>query len=162
MKTTKKFHKHLISFNTVSKKSILIIAIIAFSILNINASNKFKNLNAFKETTTFSENNIAQVFNWKVETNKSIYSGTSLSFENAEAMIALSSSGEIILGSEIQSSFVLKSETSSNRNYFWEVETETGSAKGFASSEDYANKMIALVASGDTIIAKIIISQPQH
>jgi len=77
-------------------------------------------------------------------------------------MMKLSSSGEVVTGSEITSYFVLKSEMNTNRNYFWEVETETGSAKGYASSEDYANRMIALVASGDAIVSKIIISQPQQ
>ncbi|MBP0904696.1 hypothetical protein ACFSKN_10570 [Mariniflexile gromovii] len=143
------------------KKSILIIATVAFSILNINATNENKTLNTSTEVVTFTKENIAQVFDWKVETDKGIYSGTSLSLDSAKEMIALSSSGEIVLGTEIQSYLVLKSETS-NRNYFWEVETETGSAKGYASSEDYANKMIALVASGDAIVSKIIISQPQQ
>ncbi|MFG6685011.1 hypothetical protein ACGK9U_00405 [Mariniflexile sp. HNIBRBA6329] len=160
MKITKKFHEHFNKFNDVSKKSILIIATVAFSILNINATNENKTLNASTEVVTFTKENIAQVFDWKVETDKGIYSGTSLSLEIAKEMIALSSSGEIVLGTEIQSYLVLKSETS-NRNYFWEVETETGFAKGYASSEDYANKMIALVASGDAVVSKIIISQPQ-
>ncbi|CAH8281296.1 hypothetical protein EV196_101377 [Mariniflexile fucanivorans] len=144
------------------KNSILIIATVAFSILNINATNENKTLNTSTEVVTLTKENIAQVFDWKVETDKGIYSGTSLSLENAEKMMALSSSGEIVLGSEIKSYLVLKSEINSNRNYFWEVETETGSAKGYASSEDYAHKMIALVASGDAVVSKIIISQPQQ
>lgn len=143
------------------KKSILIIATVALSILNINATNEKKTLNTSTEVTTITRDNIAQVFDWKVETDKGIYSGTSLTLESAKKMIALSSSGEIVLGSEIQSYLVLKSEVNTQRNYFWEVETATGSAKGYASSEDYANKMIQLVASGDAIVSKIIISQPQ-
>ena len=144
------------------KKSILVFATVAFSILNTNATNENKTLNTSTEVVTFTKENIAQVFDWKVETDKGIYSGTSLSLENAEKMMALSSSGEIVLGTEIKSYLVLKSEINANRNYFWEVETETGSAKGYASSEDYANKMIQLVASGDAIVSKIIISQPQQ
>jgi hypothetical protein len=143
------------------KKSILIIATVAFSILNTNATNEKRTLNTSNEVVTFAKENIAQVFDWKVETEKSIYSGTSPSLENAKKMIALSSSEEIVVGIEIQSYVFLKSETS-NRNYFWEVETETGFAKGYASSEDYANKMIALVAAGDAVLSKIIISQPQQ
>jgi hypothetical protein len=143
------------------KKSILIIATVALSILNINATNEKKTLNTSTEVTTITRDNIAQVFDWKVETDKGIYSGTSLTLESAKKMIALSSSGEIVLGSEIQSYLVLKSEVNTQRNYFWEVETATGTAKGYASSEDYANRMIQLVASGDAIVSKIIISQPQ-
>ena len=144
------------------KKSILIIATVAFSILNINATNEKTTLNTLTEVVTLTRDNIAQVFDWKVETDKCIYSGTSLTLESAKKMIALSSSGEIIRGTEIQSYLVLKSEVNAQRNYFWEVETATGAAKGYASSEDYANKMIALVASGDAIVSKLIISQPQQ
>ena len=144
------------------KKSILIIATIAFSILNVNAINENSKIQPLTEKTTILKDNIAQVFDWKVETNKAVYSGTSLSIEEANRMIDLSSSGEIILGTEIQSYLVLTSEINTNRNYFWEVETETGSAKGYASSEAYAHKMIALVASGDAVVSKIIISQPQQ
>lgn len=144
------------------KKSILIIATVALSIINVNATNEKKTLYTSNEVATISRDNIAQVFDWKVETDKGIYSGTSLTLESAKQMIALSSSGEIVLGSEIQSYLVLKSEVNAQRNYFWEVETATGSAKGYASSEDYANRMIQLVASGDAVISKIIISQPQQ
>lgn len=144
------------------KKSILIIATVALSIINVNATNEKKTLYTSNEVATISRDNIAQVFDWKVETDKGIYSGTSLTLESAKQIIALSSSGEIVLGSEIQSYLVLKSEVNAQRNYFWEVETATGSAKGYASSEDYANRMIQLVASGDAVISKIIISQPQQ
>lgn len=144
------------------KKSILIIATVALSIINVNATNEKKTLYTSNEVATISRDNIAQVFDWKVETDKGIYSGTSLTLESAKQMIALSSSGEIVLGLEIQSYLILKSEVNAQRNYFWEVETATGSAKGYASSEDYANRMIQLVASGDAVISKIIISQPQQ
>lgn len=146
------------------KKSILVIATITLSLLNVNASNTKTPIFSSTEITTLTRNNIAQVFDWKVETNKGIYSGTSLSLENAKEMIVLSTTGEIIIGTEITSYFVLKSDITSNtkRNYFWEVETATGNAKGYASSEAYAHKMIDLVASGDAIVSKIIISQPQQ
>lgn len=146
------------------KKSILIIATVALSILNVKATNEKTTLNTSTEVVTLTRDHIAQVFDWKVETNKSVYSGTSLTLDSANKMIALSSSGEIVLGKKITSYLVLKSEINNNvnRNYFWEVETATGSAKGYASSEQYAEKMIALVSSGDTIVSKIIISQPQQ
>ena len=140
------------------KKSILIIATVAFSILTINAANE----KTSTEIEPISKENIAQVFEWKVETTQSSYSGTSLSLESATKMIKLSSSGEVVTGTEITSYFILKSEVNTKRNYFWEVDTATGSARGYASSEDYADKMIALVASGDAIISKIIMSQPQQ
>lgn len=145
------------------KKSILIIATVALSILNVNATNENMPLNTSTEAVEITKNNIAQVFEWKVETTKGTYSGTSLSLEQAKKMMKLSSSGEVVTAKEIKSFFVLKSETNNaKRNYFWEVETETGSAKGYASTEDYAQKMIQLVASGDAIVSKIIISQPQQ
>ncbi|TYA74497.1 hypothetical protein [Seonamhaeicola marinus] len=145
------------------RKSILIIATIAFSILNVNAINENKTSNTFNEVLEITKNNIAQVFEWKVETTKRTYSGTSLSLEQAKNMIALVSSGELITSKEITSYFVLRSEVNSTekRNYFWEVNTATGSAKGYSSTLEYANKMIELVASGDAIVSKKIISQPQ-
>jgi hypothetical protein len=143
------------------KKSILILATVAFSILNTNATNKNDTLNAPIEVSTLTKENIVQVFDWKVETDKGIYSGTSLSLQKAKKMIAFSSTDEFILEIKIQSYLVLKSQTN-NRNYFWEVQTKAGYAKGYASSEDYANRMIALVASGEAIVSKIIISQAQQ
>tara|TARA_R110002049_G_scaffold209510_3_gene380407 strand:- start:589 stop:1077 length:489 start_codon:yes stop_codon:yes gene_type:complete len=162
MKITKQFHEHLKNINDVSKKSILIIATVALSILNVNATNEKTILNISTEVVEITKNNIAQVFDWNVETNKGAYSGTSFSLENAKKMIALSSSGEIVLAIKIQSYLVLKTEVMVKRNYFWEVETASGRAKGYTSTEDYAHKMIQLVASGDAIVSKIIISQPQQ
>lgn len=144
------------------KKSILIIATAAFSIFNMNAATEKPTINTSPDTVAITKENIAQVFDWKVETNKGIYSGTALSIEDATAMMALSSSGEIVMGTEIQSYLVLATDISTSRNYFWEVSTETGFAKGYASSEDYAHKMILLVSTGDAIISKMIISQPQQ
>ena len=56
----------------------------------------------------------------------------------------------------------IEANNNTKRNYFWEVETVSGKAKGYSSTEYYANKMIDLVASGDAIVSKIIISQPQQ
>lgn len=145
------------------RKSILIIATVALSIVNVNATNETKTSNISIESVEITKNNIAQIFEWKVETNKRTYSGTSLSLENAKEMMKLSSSGEMVMGTEISSFFIMKSEINNmKRNYFWEVETASGRAKGYASTEDYANKMIQLVASGDAVVSKIIISQPQE
>ena len=144
------------------RKSILIIGTVVLSILNLNATNENTTLNASTEVFDITKNNIAQIFEWKVETTKGTYTGTSLSLEQAKKMIALSSSDEIVTGTEIKSFFLLKSEIDAKRNYFWEVETATGTAKGYSSTKDYAHKMIALVASGDAIVTKMIISQPQQ
>ncbi|WP_345005119.1 hypothetical protein [Snuella lapsa] len=146
------------------RKSILIIATVALSIVNLNATNNKKPLAISIEATTITKSHIAQVFEWEVKTNKGTYSGTTLSLQKAKQMIALSSSGEIVKNKKITSYFILKNELNSTnkRNYFWEVKTATGFAKGYASNEAYAKKMIQLVASGDVIVSKIIISQPQQ
>jgi len=144
------------------RKSILIIGTVVLSILNMNATTKNTTPNTSIETVEITKNNIAQVFEWKVETTKGIYAGTALSLAQAKKMVALSSANEVVTGTEIKSFFVLKSEVNSKRNYFWEVETASGTAKGYSSTEDYAHKMIQLVASGDAIVSKIIISQPQQ
>ncbi|UKM65344.1 hypothetical protein GSB9_01909 [Flavobacteriaceae bacterium GSB9] len=145
------------------RHSILTIVIVAISILNANATNKIETPNSV-EAIEITRDAIAQVFEWEVETTKSTYSGTALSLKEAQNMMALSSSGEVVRSKEIKSYLVLKSELNSNtkRNYFWEVETKTGKAKGYASNKAYADKMIELVASGDAIVSKIIINQPQQ
>ncbi|SFC77907.1 hypothetical protein SAMN04489722_103413 [Algibacter lectus] len=146
------------------KNSILIIGTVVLSILNMNATNEKTNLNTATEIYANTANNIAQIFDWEVKTNKGTYSGTALSFENAKRMISYSSSGEVVKNKKITSYFMLEADlnNATNRNYFWEVKTTSGTAKGYSSSEAYAQKMIALVASGDVIVEKLIMSQPQQ
>lgn len=146
------------------KNSILIIGTVVLSILNMNATNEKTTINTSIEVVEITKNHIAQVFDWEVKTNKGVYAGTALSLESANRMIALSSSGEIIKDKKITSYLMLKSEVNNNanRNYFWEVKTTSGFAKGYSSTEAYAHKMIQLVASGDAVIDKKIISQPQQ
>lgn len=146
------------------KNSILIIATVVLSILNMNATNEKMTITTCIEAVDITKNHIAQIFDWEVKTNKGIYAGSALSLENAKQMIALSSSGEIVKDKKITSYLMLKSEANNNanRNYFWEVKTPTGFAKGYASTLAYANKMIQLIASGDAVVDKKIISQPQQ
>ena len=92
------------------KKSILIIATVALSILNVNATNEKTALNTSIEVVNITKNHIAQVFDWEVKTNKGNYSGTALSLESAKQMINLSSSGEIVKDKKITSYLVLKTE----------------------------------------------------
>ena len=144
------------------KKSILIISIVVLAMLHANATSNTTMPKAPVATVKVSESNLTKVFKWKVKTTRGSYSGTSSTLVEAKKMIALSSSGEIITGTEIVSYYVLKSDITLPRNYFWEVKTATSKARGYASSETYAHKMIALVASGDAIVSKLIISQPQQ
>lgn len=144
------------------KKSILIIATVAFSILNVNATTTNTELKTSIEVSEITKNHIAQVFDWEVKTNKGFYSGTSLSLEKAKQMINLVSNGETVKDKKITSYLVLKTEINAKRNYFWEVKTTTGSAKGYSSTKAHADKMIELLASGDAIVDKTIISQPQQ
>ncbi len=164
MKISKKFHEHLSTINDVSKKTILIIGTVVLSIVNSHATTLTSHANTSTISSSITNENLVKVYDWKVETNKGIYSGTSLSVEDAKRMIFLTSSGEIVNASKIESYFVLKTESKNNskRNYFWEVETVTGFAKGYSSTEAYAHKMMQLVASGDAIVSKKIISQPQQ
>ena len=146
------------------KNSILIIGTVVLSILNMNATNEKMTSNTSIEVVEITKNHIAQVFDWEVKTNKGIYAGTALSLEQANKMIALTSGDEIVKDKKITSYLMIESEAKSNtnRNYFWEVKTVSGFAKGYASTEAYAHKMIQLVASGDAVVDKKIISQPQQ
>jgi len=146
------------------RNSILMTAIVVLSISNLNATNEKTMTNTENNIITVSENTITQVFDWAVQTNKGKYAGTAPSLEEAKRMIALTTSNEIIMNKQISSYFMLQNEanTTENRNYFWEVKTVSGKAKGYASTEAYARKMIALVASGDAIVDQLIMSQPQQ
>lgn len=142
------------------KKSILSIAMVAFSILSINATENNKIFNTLNEVLTLSKENMVQVFDRHVTTNKSTYSGTSLNLEHANKMIAIVSTDEVVLEKKIESFYMLnyEAENNSNRLYFWEVESTYGHAKGFSSSEADAYRMIQLIAKGEIVTSKVIIS----
>jgi hypothetical protein len=139
------------------KKSILTLAIVAFSFSNINAKEVTTTSNTI-ETTTLTRDQIKEVYDWNVKTNQGNYSGTANSLEEANRMIALSSVGEVILDRKIESYFEVKETIASNKTrvYFWEVTTNSGTAKGFSSSESQAKRMIELVSTGAILNYKII------
>ena len=139
------------------RKSILTLAIVALSFSNINATEVTSTSNS-TETTTITRNDLTEVYDWSVTTNQGNYSGTSNTLEEAQKMINLVSVGEIILDKKIESFFQVIAEKNNKtvRLYFWEVETSTGKAKGFSSSESQAKRMIELVATGDVLNFKII------
>ena len=140
------------------KKSILTLAIVALSFSNINATEVTTTSNTIETTSTLTRDQIKEVYDWNVRTNQGNYSGTANSLEEAKRMIELSSVGEIVLDRKIESFFQVKETVSSNkvRLYFWEVTTDTGTAKGFSSSESQAKRMIELVSTGDILSYKII------
>ena len=140
------------------KKSILTLAIVALSFSNINATEVITTSNTIEATSTLTRDQIKEVYDWNVRTNQGNYSGTANSLEEAKRMIDLSSVGEIVLDRKIESFFQVKETVSSNkvRLYFWEVTTNSGTAKGFSSSESQAKRMIELVSTGDILSYKII------
>lgn len=140
------------------KKSILTLAIVALSFSNINATEVITTSNTIEATSTLTRDQIKEVYDWNVRTTQGNYSGTANSLEEAKRMIELSSVGEIVLDRKIESFFQVKEIVSSNkvRLYFWEVTTNSGTAKGFSSSESQAKRMIELVSTGDILSYKII------
>ncbi|TYB78465.1 hypothetical protein [Bizionia myxarmorum] len=142
------------------KNSILSIAVVALSFLQVQATENKTMLDSTISAENVSAQKIVQVYDWNVTTTKNSYSGTSLDIEHANRMIALVSSGEIILDKKVESYYMMQNEATDNNNrlYFWEVTSSKGYAKGFSSTEYDANHMIKLVASGDIISSKIIIS----
>ncbi|WP_396147317.1 hypothetical protein [Flavobacterium sp.] len=140
------------------KKSILTLAIVALSFSNINATEVTTTSNTIEATSTLTRDQIKEVYVWNVRTNQGNYSGTANSLEEAKRMIELSSVGEIVLDRKIESFFQVKETVSSNkvRLYFWEVTTNSGTAKGFSNSESQAKRMIELVSTGDILSYKII------
>lgn len=143
----------------IMKKSILIIVTVAFSILSMNATILNKNLNtSYSASVAIEKEDFIEIYEWTVKTNKGNYAGTAFSLEEAQKMVRLSTSGEIITDLKIESFFVLKSELNQKeaRIYYWEVISSNGKAKVTTTSEHNAKRMIELVASGDIITYKII------
>lgn len=140
------------------KTTILTFAIVALSFSNINATEVTSTSNTIETTSTLTRDQITEVYDWNVRTNQGNYSGTAKSLEEAKRMIELSSVGEVVLDRKIESFFQVKETVSSNkvRLYFWEVTTNSGTAKGFSSSESQAKRMIELVSTGDILNYKII------
>ncbi len=140
------------------KTTILTLAIVALSFSNINAKEVTSTSNTIETTSTLTRDQITEVYDWNVRTNQGNYSGTANSLEEAKRMIELSSVGEIVLDRKIESFFQVKETVSSNtvRLYFWEVTTNSGTAKGFSSSESQAKRMIELVSTGAILNYRII------
>ena len=140
------------------KKVITTLAIIAVSFSNSYATEVQFTSNTIETTSTLTREQITEVFDWNVTTNQGNYSGTANSLEEAQKMIAIVSTGEIILSKKVESFYQEKATLASNtlRLFFWEVTTDSGTAKGFSSSESQAKKMIELVSTGAILNYKII------
>lgn len=140
------------------KNSILIIATALLSISHMNALNVSRNFTPSDHVSKISVDNLIQIYEWEVKTNHTYYSGTSSTATHANNMIALVSTGEIILEKTIQSYYMLESDVHQNadRIYLWEVTSTHGHAQGYSSSENTARRMIELVTGGDIITSKII------
>lgn len=139
------------------KKSIITLAIVALTFTNINATEVTTTSNTI-EATTLTRDQITEVYDWNVKTNQGNYSGTANSLEEAQKMIELVTVGEVVLDRKIESYYQVKNEVASNtqRLYFWEVTTNSGTAKGFSNSESQAKRMIELVSTGDILNFKIV------
>ena len=140
------------------KTTILTLAIVTLSFSNINATEVTSTSNTIETTSTLTRDQITEVYDWNVRTNQGNYSGTANSLEEAKRMIELSSVGEIVLDRKIESFFQVKETVSSNtvRLYFWEVTTNSGTAKGFSNSESQAKRMIELVSTRAILNYRII------
>ncbi len=139
------------------KKSIITLAIVALTFTNINATEVTTTSNTI-EASTLTRDQITEVYDWNVKTNSGNYSGTANSLEEAQRMIELVTVGEVVLDRKIESYYQIKQDVTSKtqRLYFWEVTTNTGSAKGFSNSESQAKRMIELVSTGAILNFKIL------
>ncbi|AUC83211.1 hypothetical protein [Lacinutrix sp. Bg11-31] len=158
MNFSKKNHEHAINNKIgVSKNSILIIATVVLSFLNVNATNLEMNLNT-KTGVEIAKDEIVEIFDWTVKTTTGDFSGTAATLFDAKRRANMVGQGAVVLEQKITNYFVLKSEmqSKSNRMYFWEVKSERGYAKGFSYNEFSAKKMMHLVTKGD-IVSYIII-----
>ncbi len=138
------------------KKIVLIIVTVVLGLVNLNATNLLNEKPVLN--LEFASNKVIKIYDWKLELENGTFSGTSLSMEDAQKALALISKGEFVLQKQITSYYVLQSDTytANYRTYYWEVKSENGYAKGFASSKEKAKKLIGLVAKGDVLTYKII------
>lgn len=139
------------------RHSILIIATVVLGLLNANANT----LKPISNSTTFLEitnDDVIQVYDWRVTTTNGTFSGTATTLFEAKKRSNIVGQTEVVLERKITNYFVLRSELlkKDSRVYFWEVKSEKGYAKGFSTSEFSAKKMIDLVAKGDIVSYKII------
>ena len=142
------------------KNSILIIATVVFSFLNVNATNLKTTLNT-ETRVEITKDDIVEVFDWTVKTTTGEFSGTATTLFDAKKRANMVGQGAIVLEQKITNYFVLRSEMQSktSRVYFWEVKSEKGYAKGFSSNEFTAKRMMHLVAKGDIVSYSIIESK---
>ncbi|WP_299884986.1 hypothetical protein [uncultured Lacinutrix sp.] len=143
------------------KNSILIIAAVVLSFLNVNATNLKTNLNTTTDSVDITKDEIIEVFDWTVTTTTGEYSGTATSLFDAKRRTNMVGQGAIVLEQKITNYLVLKSEMQlkSSRVYFWEAKSAKGYAKGFASTEFDAKRMINLITRGDITSYRIIKSR---
>ena len=142
------------------KKSILIIATVVLSFLNVNATNLKTTLNT-ETRVEITKDEIVEIFDWSVKTTTGDFSGTAASLFDAKRRANMVGQGAIVLEQKITNYFVLRSDMQSkaNRVYFWEVKSKKGYAKGFSTDEFTAKKMMHLVAKGDIVSYRIIESK---
>jgi cytochrome c biogenesis factor len=138
------------------KKSIVTLAIFTLSFTNGIAKETTSKTD--KLETTVSKDQIVEIFDWSVKTTQGHYAGTANSLEEANKMIVLATTNEIIIEKKVESFYQIKNQevTTNNRLYFWEAHTASGYAKGFSNSESQAIKMIELIGKGDILNYKII------
>ena len=139
------------------KNSILIIATVVLSFLNVNATNVKTTLNP-ETHVEITKDEIVEIFDWTVKTTTGDFSGTAASLFDAKRRANMVGQGAVVIEQKITNYFVLKSEiqSKSNRRYFWEVKSERGYAKGFSADEFSSKKMMSLVAKGDIVSYRII------
>jgi len=142
------------------KNSILIIATVVLSFLNLNATTIKTNPNT-ATSVDITKDEIVQIFDWTVKTTTGEFAGTASTLFDAKRISNMLGQGTIVLEQKITNYYVLKSEMHSktNRAYFWEVKSEYGYAKGYSSNEFSAKKMVHLVAKGDIVSYQIIESR---
>jgi len=161
MNFSKKNHEHAINNKlSVSKNSILIIATVVFSFLNVNATNLKTDPNT-KTSVEITTDDLVEVFDWTVKTTTGEFSGTTTSLFEAKRRANIVGQEAVVLEQTITNYFVLRSEMNTNKNrvYFWEVKSEKGYAKGFSKEEFDAKRMINIVAKGDVVSYRIIASK---
>ena len=130
------------------RNSILTIALAFFTLVNVNALNR-------------NNDETVSVYQWKVETTEGVYSGTSPSLEQAQAMAYFVSKGQTVTGKIIESYEleITRVKEEEQRIYYWEVAGQHVVASGTQSSLIKAQEIVDRLNKSGNLTYKIIESE---
>jgi hypothetical protein len=130
------------------KKSILVSGLVAGSM--VYAHSETRNENHSK-----TDKKISEVFEWIVETDKGIFTGTCLSINDVNNEIKLATNNADLLKKNITPVSLISNNTE-DKFYTWSVTTHTGHASGVSTNIEEAKRIINVFNTNEVVESNII------